>query len=263
MDGFILKCYEEYKTFMDIKEELLPSINPIEIGISKRDNGKCIYAYINEDEIGNNPMNLYYSSDLFNCHKTFQKAKLFHEFTHILDGFELIKKYSKFLLPIMNTYSEYHASQIELASNIGFKNIHCFHKFNIDKTFVYDQDRKIKITSDYISPASDALAIIGVSSNSYYDLSEYDYYLNYKTFETKTMYYLGKKNFCLKYSIKNVPDLTKKWYGNFYPFIYEVEQTIINCDFEKMSDVRNRLWRQYYVTFPFKNLGKLLIQLSK
>ena len=77
------------------------------------------------------------------------------------------------------------------------------------------------------------------------------------------MYYLGKKNFCSMISSVKIADITSKTYGDFYPFIYEIEQAIIKKDFDRLISAREKLWQKYYVTFPFRNLGKLLIELMK
>lgn len=264
MEDFILNCYEDFKNFMEVKQDDLPDLNPILVNTYKQNSGKSPYAYINEDEIGENPIKLYYSQELLpNCHQTFQKAILFHEFTHILDGINFSSLYSgKELASIMATYSEYHAAQIELASKVGFRSIHSCYKMNLSKTFVYAQNQKIKIETDYLHPASDALTIIDESNDAYYNLNEYDYFLNYKTFEAKTMYYLGKKNFCQRYSLKKVPDLTSKWYGHFYPYIQEIEQCIINNKFNQLFVARKELWGKYISHFFYVNMDSLLSQLT-
>lgn len=263
MKEFIFQCYEEYKKFVNIKGCILPSIHPVLQNVHEQKDGKSSYAYINNDEIGNDPINLYYSKSLFDFHDTFKKAILFHEFTHVFDGIIFYSSYNeKDLSSIMATYSEYHASQIELAYKAGFRNIHSCYKIDLSKTYIYSENQKIKIESDYIHPVSDALTIIEEPNNSYYDLSNYDYYLNYKVFEVKTMYYLGKKNFCKKYSLKNIPDLTIKWYGAFYPSVQKIEQCIINKDFDSLILARKGLFGKYFSTFEFHNLASLLEEVS-
>lgn len=260
MNDFILQSYNDFKIFMDIKNGIiLPRINPILVN----DNENKTYAHVNSDEIKNDVVNLYYINKLSNFHETFQKSILFHEFTHILDSIMLSRQYSgKTLNALLNTYSEYHASQIELSINIGFKNIHSYYKIDLDKTYIHNENEFINITSDYIRPLSSVKTIIDAPKNSYFDLSTYNYYSYYKEFETKSMYYLGKKNLCLNISVQQMPDLTKTWYGEFYPVVYTMEQAIINKKFDMVLIARERLFQKYYNVFPFKNIENLLNELA-
>lgn len=86
MKEFILQCYEEFKQFMDLNSVMMPSINPIEEKTNNNENGKTPFAYINADEIKMPTVDLYYSPNLYLYSEVFQKSKLFHEFTHILDA---------------------------------------------------------------------------------------------------------------------------------------------------------------------------------
>lgn len=263
MEKFILDCYEEYKKFMNIKNDTLPNISPVPQISNEEKDRKYTYAYINNDEIENNPINLFYSEILCKCHISFQKAILFHEFTHILDGITMLSAFDKNNLnTILATYSEYHASQIELGCKIGFKNVRSCYKINLSKTFIYSENQKINVETDYLHPASDALAIIDKPNDAYYSLNNYDYYLNYKNFEVKTMYYLGKKNLCKKYSLNKFPDLTLNWYGEFYPCIQKIEQCILDKDFDELILARKGLFCKYFSTFSFHNLSSLLEEVS-
>lgn len=263
MKEFVLECYKEYAKFMDIGNDVLPDINPISQNSNNKNNGKSPYAYIDDGEIGDNPINLYYSQILCDCHKTFQKAILFHEFTHIYDETIFWSIYDKKeLSSIMATYSEYHAAQIELACKVGFRSIHSCYKINLSKTYVYAQNKKIKIEIDYIHPVSDALTIVEQPSDSYINLDEYDYFLNYKIFEAKTMYYLGKKNFCQKYSLKKISDMTSTWYKEFYPFVRDIENIINDKKYSELILARKALWEKYISYFPYNNINSLLKKLT-
>lgn len=263
MKEFILECYKEYVKFIDIGNNILPGINPISQNSNNQNNDKSSYAYNDDSEMGNNPINLYYSQMLCDCHKTFQKAVLFHEFTHICDETIFLSIYDKKeLSSIMATYSEYHAAQIELACKVGFRNIHACYKMNLSKTFVYSENKKIKIETDYTYPASDALIIIEQPKDKYYNLDNYNYFLCYKTFEAKTMYYLGKRKFCEKYSLKKIPDLTSTWYGDFYPYVQKLEECMLNKNFKELILARKRLFEKFFSTFSFCNLPGLLNEVS-
>lgn len=253
MKDFILACYEEFKQYMDLKNTTMPTINPIEEKSINGEEGKTPFAYINADEIKMPTVDLYYSPNLFLYSEVFQKSKLFHEFTHILDA-NLIPidfSYNEFRA-IMATYSEYHASQIELACNIGFRNILSFYKINLSKTFVINESKKIKIETDYLHPLADSLVIIEKDPNAYFNLSDYEYYLNYSVFESKTMYYLGKK-FCAKYSITKTADITDKSYGIFTPYIRKIEKLILEKEFSNLYQERKSLWKKYLDHFPYQN----------
>ena len=212
------------------------------------------YAYINGDEIDNNPRNLYYNVNLNQKREDFVKAILFHEFTHLLDEAVLSKQYfGKEYDIIMSTYSEYHASQIELACKVGFKNIHSLHKINLSKTIVPCEDKTQNIQDDYIQPMSDASIIIDKPQGYYYNLSAEKYYETYKIFSTKTMYYLGKNNFCKKFSQNKIADITASIYGEFYPLIHEIEKCILNKNYDNLQTLHNQLFNKFLSAYPLKD----------
>lgn len=47
------------------------------------------------------------------------------------------------------------------------------------------------------------------------------------------MYYLGKQNFCSKFSLKQVPNITRQNYLDFYPYVISIETCIKNKEFNK------------------------------
>ena len=248
MYDYIIKCYEEYKIFMDIKENILPRIVPIMITNTNA------LAYLNGYEINNNPRNLYYNANLRQKRKDFVKAILFHEFTHLLDEIVLSKQYfGNDYDIIMSTRSEYQASQIELACKIGFKNIRSLQKINISNTFVPCEDKLQNIQDDYLQPMADALTIIDKPNEYYYNFSAEKYYETYKIFATKTMYYLGKNNFCKQISLSKIPDITASAYGEFYPFIHEIEKCILNKKYAELPQNYNKLFDKFLTTYPIKN----------
>lgn len=252
----ILNNYEEYKLFMDLQGQTLPKLIPI----IETDNMLPTFAYVNADEITSEKVNIYCSPKLFIYPKRFQKSKLFHEFTHILDYLNLSTKYNEDeLYKILSTYSEYHASQIELACNIGFKNIHTLHKINLDKTYVATEEGIALIENDYIKPIADALVIINKTVDAYLDLSCEKYYTYFKKFEANTMYYLGKQNFCSKFSIKQIPNITQQNYMDFYPCLSSIENSIKNKEFDKLPSLEKLLFKKFYEKYP-NNDFKVLIK---
>lgn len=260
MIDFILQCYEEYKIFMDLEPDILPQIMPVEESYQEETNGKNPWAYINEDEIGHSSINLYYNSKLSQNRRDFIKAILYHEFTHIYDGILYKDKYNEDIFSgIMHTYSEYHAAQIELACKVGFRNIHSFRKINLDKTYVPYENITHKIEKDYLHPFADALVFIDKPKDYYYDLPCDEYYSNYKTFESKTMYYLGKRTFCSKYSLKRIPNITQQQYKEFYPFVKQIEQYIVLKEFDKLPDITIQLRNKFFEEFPLKESEFLIL----
>lgn len=163
------------------------------------------------------------------------------------------------LSKILSTYSEYHASQIELACNVGFRNIHAFHKINLDKTYIDTESGKTKIQNDYLKPMADALVIIDKPSDAYLDLSSEEYFCYFKKFETNTMYYLGKQNFCSRFSLKQIPNITRKNYIDFYPCIANIENCIKNNEYNKLPFLEKSLFGEFYKRYP-NNDFELLIK---
>lgn len=258
MNNFIYKCYDEFKKFMDLKEDILPNLNIIVQEADGEATGKSSLAFVNVDEVLANTVNLYINPIIFSYKEEFQKSIMFHEFTHILDAVTLFKPlpYNE-MVALLSTYSEYHASQMELACNIGFKSIHSYKKLNLDKTFVAYENKMIKIEMDYLHPLADALCIIDKDTYFYYDLDIYDYYLNYSVFETKSMYYLGKRNLCERISLKKIADITDKSFDQFASYIRNMENCIESENFNSLIIARKQLWNKYTSNFICKNQNLL------
>lgn len=243
----VLDFYKEYKVFMNLQNILLPEITPIIEPV----NILPTLAHINTDEITSENVNIYCSPKLFECSEQFQKTKIFHEFTHILDYLNLSTKYhGEDLDKILATYSEYHASQIELACNIGFKNIHALHKINLDKTYVATETGTTIIENDYINPMASALVVIDKPSDAYLNLSSEDYYAHFIKFEINTMYYLGKQNFCSKISLKRIPNITRQNYLDFYPCLSNIEFCIKNKEFGRLPLLEKILFGKFFEKYP-------------
>lgn len=259
MKKFILQCYEEFHTFMKIKKGKLPQLNPVSFEVNETNS----IAYVDLDIIQYPVTNIYYSVDFCKYQKEYKKVKLFHEFTHIVDKIILSKDYNpKDLSIIMSTYSEYHASKIELMKNLGFKDVSSIHKMDLSATIVFNEQDKCSITTDYLQPLAEATIIISKPKLSYYNLSVKEYYLKYKKFMVNTMYYLGKKNLCRAISVKPHPDLTEEWYGEFYPFIHNIEKAILERKLDDIPQLEKELWNKFVDTFSFKDM-KMLNEVMK
>ena len=257
MQNFILNCYKEYKLFMNIKEGVLPQIFPI------THEQEHSLAHICEDDIGTEPMNIYYKDELFKYNETYIKSILFHEFTHIYDGISLKSKVNDIQFStFMALYSEYHASQIELLCNLGYKNIKSIKKIDLSQVVLSYENEKIDINSYLAIPMSNASLIIDKPSDAYYNLPCDEYFAKYKEFEVKTMYYLGKKNICFTVSTTPRADITKKIYQNFYPYISNIETDILNKNINLLCVHRKQLWENFISIYPLnENEKKLLLKI--
>ena len=107
IDGYKIKQY--YKEFKDFIESTasLPQIKPIKIYYDGN-----ILAYVDLNEIKQEEIPLYYTDELVKQPIQCVKSKIFHKFTHIYDAnIQFANMSSNSLSDIMNTYSEFHASQ--------------------------------------------------------------------------------------------------------------------------------------------------------
>lgn len=259
MEQFIQNCYNEYLQFMGLNATCMPRIESIIVN----ETGKLSsLAYVNMDTINEDVAHIYYNNQMQNYLINFQKAKLFHEFTHILHHLNFYKKYDeKHTIAIMNLFSEYNASQIELRCNLGFKNMRSLSRINLDNTYVSYENKKHKISDDYIHPLSDALVIIGKAHDTYFDYDIDDYYAIYKKFESNSMYYLGKRDLCAVLSNRPIPDLTGKQYGTFANEINNIRQIIKQKDYADLYDAYKKLLYKFVAEFPNKEQEVLLGQL--
>ena len=263
MENYVEQCYDEYKIFMNLeKSDSLPIILPIICeDLNKETNAPL--AYVQPNNVLLPAVPLYISKHLFDYSEQFQKSIFFHEFTHIMDANLIFSNYNqKDLEALMSTYSEYHASQAELLCNIGFENVKEFRQLDLDNTFVVGAEGVEPITQNYLEPLVKALGIMDKPSNTYQNLNAIEYYRNYSLFEKTTMYYLGKRKLCENLSIKRIQNITEKNYGEFYPFIKNIELCIEKHDFRNLILAKNELWEKYISYFPCVNT-KYLIENDK
>lgn len=90
------------------------SYNVPEFQSIRHDNSSEYFGKIQGSEIKNNNFVIYISNKLYNCPLEFQKSVIWHETTHLYDELRFIKQESKNLDGIMKTYSEAHATSIQL-----------------------------------------------------------------------------------------------------------------------------------------------------
>ena len=255
MTDKILEFYKEYKIFLDLENVTMPDIVPV----LKDNNIINDFAHIDLNDANLKTVPLYYTSKLFNYADRFQKSKFFHEFTNVLDFVTFFHDYDlENLNAILNIYSEYHASQIELACNVGFRNIHSIYKINLDKTYIETDTGRVKIETDYINQMANASNILDQQKDFYINLPCNEYYYKYKIFELNTMYYLGKYNFCDRISDKQIVDMTQQQYGDFYKCIFDINQSIKNKEFKKMLPLKKSLFKKFYERYPNNDFEELI-----
>ena len=154
----------------------------------------------------------------------------------------------------MSTYSEYNASRIEMLYTLGYTNIKYVHKINLDNIVRNDEN----IRQSYVRDLGDVMTIIDNSHNCYFNLKAEEYYLKYKQFLVKSMYYFGKTYICNEVSDKREPDITEKSFGEFYPFMENLIASFHKIDCNKILVVENLLWKFFLAYFPNKNKNHLL-----
>ena len=108
------KIYDLYNKYTSQSSyRYLPDINLKEI----KEDG--VLAYFDFNELIDKKYNLKINKNIFQYNNNYIKSILFHEFTHLYDYINLKDSIEENdLMQIMNSYSEYHASQIELLSQI-------------------------------------------------------------------------------------------------------------------------------------------------
>ena len=257
MKDFIVNCFEEYKKFLNIQDKKLPKINPIID--NKTDN---VFACVLMDEIKYPVTNIYYKKDLDQYSEQFVKSKLFHEFTHIIDYLVFSQQYSEqVLISIMSTYSEYHASQIELMSNIGYKNIRSLKRIDIKKTLISNGKDYHNVESDYLGHFAESLVVIRKPKDSYMELDILEYFTKFRVFSVKAMYYMGKRDLCEMISTYPLVDLTQSEYKEFSPYLIKIKNDIQNKKYDLLYSSQNELWHQFKNSFPNKHKNNLPLDL--
>ncbi len=239
--------------FNEFRNEFLNFINEPNIEFpeifakeAKEDCREQTLAYVDRIELYNPVVNIYYNKNLTSCVFQYQKALIFHELTHIYDGrIAFPGKKDQELAPILALYSEYHASQIEIMCNLGFKSINDFLKIDINNTNIAHKDQIIHLSTGLLSPLIGAYSIVNHSREEYYYYTKQDYYNVYHDFESRTMYYIGKISICQKYGYPLISDSIQKYYPDYAPCIYEIWGAIENKEFEKLNDLRNQLWNRF------------------
>lgn len=252
MDKYVQNCYLDYKKFM--KQTNIPDIEPIfdVDGASI----KNTVAYVENDDLRKSIIPIYISKDLFSYNEQYYKSKLFHEFTHIFDAnvtFEKIYDEDE-LLKLMSSYSEYHASQIELLSLLKYKVISpIVKKFNLN-TKIYEKNEYKTIQDYLLTPLVDALTILDKDRNAYTLLTDNEYNIKYVTAEKNIFYYLGKYRVCDVYADKKPHNFFHE-FGVFENDVQNIYCSLKSKDFTNILNNTNNFMMHYLYYFLMPNIS--------
>lgn len=198
MEKYIQEQYQYYKRFMgNVK---LPNIKPILNTDSSITGGTL--AHVNSDDIRKNLISIYFSRELFEYNEQYYKSKLYHEFTHIYDANIIfneildIEKFDK----LMSSYSEFHASQVELLSCFNYDSIDNINpKFDIN-SMIYEKNELMDINDYLLHCFVTPCMILEKERTDYMQLNKHEYNVKYVLAQKTLMYYLGKYSVCDMYS---------------------------------------------------------------
>lgn len=202
----IYNYYDEYKKFMRVDK--MPLIVPVE----KHKTHNCdSFASLDKDFIQGQGVPIIYVDSLLNYDESFIKSIFFHEFTHIYDAnIKFINLDKSSLNVVMDSFSEYHASQIEMASQLGMKNKNDV--FTLSGKFKTGCKMKYKeeitdIQNYILYSLADITNVLVNPQGSFSNMPEYLFLKQYVDTERRIFYYYGKYDLYTKYSGKNMSDL--------------------------------------------------------
>ena len=107
----------------------------------------------------------------------------------------------------------------------------------IEEIFIENEDYPDQLRNIYDSPFLD------------HDVACF-FIIFFNPFSFLRMYYLGKQSVCFSVSENIIPDITEKTYGEFYKYIKTIKSCIINKEYDKLKEARNKLWNKYKSNFP-------------
>lgn len=238
MEKKILTYYKEYKQF--IEEENMPEIALFNVDSS---DARKTLAYTKVEFLKMPIVPVYYKSKLFSYHEQFYRSILFHEFTHIYDSHIFFKEenFNDFLL-LMRTFSEYHAAQIELASQLEIARYSDIaNKFQTNKTMVYNNE-KCNIQDYLLFTLSEVAKVLDSNAHTFKLLNDYEFNILYVNTETQLFYYLGKIDLCKKYGKDKIYDLLLENHcEEFKQDILKIHQMVANKDYllEHIDEMHN------------------------
>lgn len=215
-NGKVNQYYEQYKNF--IKENNMPTIYPVIIPKSESER-KNSFAYVKAELLRKNIVPIMYKESAFEYNEVFSKSIFFHEFTHIYDAnFKFKDLNEEDFITVMNTYSEYHASQIEMGIQFDMKNkndIFRLHSKIKQKNFLFYKDKIKDIKSYILVPYQEIVITLNQTKKNFSKLSNDELASLYKIIEKNIFYYYGKYDFYCKYSELKMEDMLLKSCSQF------------------------------------------------
>lgn len=208
-DEKINQYYKQYKIF--VKEDNMPTIYPV---VAPESETKNNFAYVKTELLRENIVPIMYKESVFEYNDIFSKSIFFHEFTHVYDAnFKFKNSNTEDFVTVMNTYSEYHASQIEMGIQFEMKNKNDIYslplKFKNNKILYYKNQIK-DIKSYVLIPYQEIMITLSQIKKNLSKLSNDELAILYKIIEKNIFYYYGKYDFYCKYSGVKIEDLLLK-----------------------------------------------------
>lgn len=105
---------QTYKNYQKEYNLNLPDISAV-----KYDTTNEFWGKFNTQDLYNQNYILHICDDLMSENKKFIKQILYHEFTHLSDSLQFLDKQYKEFECIMQSYSEYHAAQVEMIERLN------------------------------------------------------------------------------------------------------------------------------------------------
>lgn len=136
----------------------------------------------------------------------------------------------------MFTYSEYHASKVELISQIGIKSMNSRGKhFSNDINFIY-KDEEMNVNNYILYPLADALAVLEADKNEFYCDDSLEFSSKCVNTERNMLYYFGKLDAAHKYFNSELIDMFEKTHPSLYDELFSLH-TLLDMNI----DIRQRI----------------------
>lgn len=241
--------YKKYKRFMNPFSKM-PKIKFVYDVFN--DNVRTPLAFVHIDEIERTKVPLHVSDELLKYNKKYIRSILFHEFTHIFDWHITLKKLDiNKRERLMPSYSEFHASQIELLSYL-YKNIEMVKPyFDMDKMIKF-KNEKLSIEKTIIYPMVDASIILAKEKFAYKDLSREDYNKKYVLAFASVMYYLRKYSVCELYGNRKPHNFFDE-FGTFKDVVIKLYGSLLSSDYNMILFYQKSFLMQYLNYFEQKS----------
>ena len=148
----------------------------------------------------------------------------------------------------MSSFSEYHASQIEILTILGYENINKVNeKFHLNKT-VYYKDSFMDIENYLIRPLADALTGLNKPRLFYIISNKRQYIEKYTLTERSIMYYLGKYNIAQRYAMEEPHNFFDKFLA-FQNDINDLYMNLQNRNFDRIIIAKDNFMKHYLEYF--------------